>query len=60
LAIVAPSGMNTSQWTPRARAAYATACAWFPALPVTTPAAQLSPSAEIFASAPRSLNEPVR
>jgi hypothetical protein len=31
-----------------------------PALPVTTPAAQPSPSEAIFASAPRSLNDPVR
>jgi hypothetical protein len=31
-----------------------------PALPATTPRAAASPSAAIFVSAPRSLNEPVR
>ena len=36
-AIGAPSGMNTKHGTPRARAAYATAWAWLPALPQTTP-----------------------
>src|SRR5207245_2697714 len=43
-----------------ARAAYATAWAWLPALPQTTPVAQPSPSEAILASAPRSLNDPVR
>src|ERR1035437_5922345 len=60
LPIEAACGMNTSQRTPRVRAAYATAWAWLPALPVTTPASQSSPSAASLASAPRSLNEPVR
>jgi hypothetical protein len=60
LEIVAPLGMNTSQAMPRARAAYATAWAWLPALPHTTPASQRSPSEAILANAPRSLNDPVR
>ena len=59
LAIGAPSGMNTKHGTPRARAAYATAWAWLPALPVITPAAHSSPSIDTFVSAPRILNEPV-
>ena len=50
--------MNTSQATPRTRAACATARAWLPALAVTSPAAARSPSAATLASAPRSLNEP--
>src|SRR6201987_16894 len=60
LAIGAPSGMNTKHGRLRDRAAYATAWAWLPALPVTTPPAHASPSAPSFESAPRSLNEPVR
>ncbi len=52
--------MNTSHGTPRARAACASACAWLPALPVTTPAAQRSPSVLTLFAAPRTLNEPVR
>ena len=60
LEIGAGSGMNTTQRTPRDRAAYATAWAWFPALPVTTPPPHASPSAASLDSAPRSLNEPVR
>src|SRR5690348_12840960 len=52
--------MNTSQWTPRTRAAYASAWPWLPAEPVTTPPLQPSPSAASLDSAPRSLNDPVR
>ena len=61
LAIGASAGMKTSHGTPRARAAAASACAWLPALPATTPRAQpSSPSAASLAAAPRTLNEPVR
>src|SRR4051794_35188717 len=52
--------MKTSQCTPRARAAKASACAWLPALPQTTPRLHASPAAETLFSAPRILNEPVR
>src|SRR5918999_2890072 len=61
LAIGASAGTNTSQRTPRAAAAAASPCAWFPADAATTPFAQpASPSAASFADAPRTLNEPVR
>src|SRR5438270_3020967 len=57
----AVSGMKTSQRRPRIRAAYASAWPWLPALAATTPAEHpLSPSADSLASAPRSLNDPVR
>ena len=52
--------MKTSHGTPRARAASASAWAWLPALPATTPRAHASPSAASLFSAPRILNEPVR
>ena len=51
--------MNTSQPTPRRRAACATARAWLPALAVTSPDDARSPSAATLFSAPRSLNDPV-
>src|SRR5581483_9022321 len=52
--------MTTRQSTPSLAAAYATACAWFPADQVTTPRAfSSSPSERSFASTPRGLNEPV-
>src|SRR3954465_6741775 len=60
LAIGAPSGMNTSQGTPRTRAACDSAQAWLPALPAVTPRAQPSPSVASLFSAPRILKEPVR
>ena len=55
----ASRGMKTSQPTPLMRAACATARAWLPALAATRPSAARSPSAATFASAPRSLKEPV-
>ena len=60
LEIGASRGMWTSQGTPRTRAANASACAWLPALPATTPSAACGPSAASLLSAPRILNEPVR
>ena len=61
LASGASSGTNTSQVTPRTRAAAARLWAWLPADAATTPAAQpRSPRAASLAAAPRSLNEPVR
>src|SRR3954470_9237407 len=56
----ASTGMKTSHGTPRARAAWASAQAWLPALPPVTPRAHESPSAASLFSAPRILNEPVR
>ncbi len=56
----APGGITTSHGTPRWRAASATAQAWLPALPATTPRSAAAPSAASFAVAPRTLNEPVR
>jgi len=56
----APGGITTSHGIPRWRAASATAHAWFPALPATTPWSARAPSASSFAAAPRTLNEPVR
>ena len=58
--IGASVGMNTSQGTPRERAACAHAQAWLPALPAVTPRRQPSPSAASLFSAPRILNDPVR
>ena len=55
----ASSGTNTSQRIPADRAAYASACAWLPALPATTPSA-LPDSERTLLSAPRSLKDPVR
>jgi hypothetical protein len=60
LAIGASAGMNTSHGTPRARAANASACAWLPAEPHTTPFAHALPRASSLARTPRSLNDPVR
>src|SRR3954469_6496368 len=60
LEIGASRGMWTSHGTPRTRAANASACAWLPALPATTPSAACGPSAASLLSAPRTLNEPVR
>src|SRR5438270_5473643 len=52
--------MTTRQSTPPRAAAYATACAWFPADQVTTPRARSSGvSAAIRLKTPRTLNEPV-
>jgi hypothetical protein len=54
------TGMKTSQRTPSARAACASAWAWLPALAATTPPAQPSPRRRILTAVPRTLNEPVR
>ena len=53
--------MKIVAWIPASRAAQATACAWFPALTATTPAARSS-SVRVATqlTAPRILNEPVR
>ena len=53
-------GITTSHATPAWRAARASAHAWLPALPATTPARASSPSAASLAVAPRTLKEPVR
>ena len=59
LAIDAPSGTKISQGTPRCRAAKATAWAWLPALPATTPSCACGPRSRSLDSAPLILNEPV-
>ena len=56
----APAGTKISHGTPAARAAKATAWAWLPALPATTPTRARSPRSASLARAPRILNEPVR
>src|SRR5919109_622264 len=53
--------MKTVAATPASRAASATACPWFPALAVTTPAARsASERVASLLTAPRILNDPVR
>src|SRR6476660_3406697 len=52
--------MNTSHGTPSDCAAHASASAWLPALPATTPRRARSPRAASLATAPRILNAPVR
>ena len=52
--------MNTSHGTPSDCAAQASASAWLPALPATTPRRARSPRAASLATAPRILNAPVR
>src|SRR5215213_1780596 len=61
LASGASVGTNTSQCTPRTRAAAASACPWLPADAATTPFRQpSSPSDSSLAATPRTLKEPVR
>ena len=58
--IDAPSGTKISHGTPSWRAAHASACAWFPALPATTPRRASAPSSASLARVPRILKLPVR